>query len=112
MTDRHVEGLGIFAGKRHDLADHFRRKRRWRTTTGRIAQTRRDPSGWHCFAPPTPPVTGRLAPNPQLLRGFIDPQAGCRQQDNPSPFRQLLRRRMRPHQIVQLPFMLSRQVHR
>jgi hypothetical protein len=88
MTDRHVEGLGIFAGKRRDLADHFRRNPRRRTTARRIAQTGRDPSGWHCIAPPTSPVTGRLAPNPQSLRGFVDPHAGCRRQDDPSSFRQ------------------------
>jgi hypothetical protein len=33
-------------------------------------------------------MTGRLAPNPQLLRGFGNPQAGCGQQDDPCAFRQ------------------------
>ena len=39
---------------------------------------------------PAPPVTRRLAPNSQLLCGLVDAQAGCRKEDDPSAFRQLL----------------------
>ena len=37
-------------------------------------------------------MTGRLAPNPQLRGGFGNPETGCRQQNDPRPFRQFLRR--------------------
>jgi len=104
--------LGVFAGQGHDLADRLRRERRWRAAAGRIAQTRRHAGRCRRIPPPAAPVTCRLAPNPQLPSRLADPQAGRRQQDDPCPFRQLLWRRMRPHQIVQFPFMFSRQLHR
>src|SRR5580692_7136012 len=90
VTDRNIQRLGVFTGERHDLADHLRRERRRRTTAGGIAQTRRDPGGRRRIAPPAPPVTDRLAPNPQLPCGLLDAQAGSGQQDDPSSFRQLL----------------------
>jgi hypothetical protein len=34
-----------------------------------------------------PDIPDGLAPNPQWLCGFVDAQAGCRQEDDPSPFR-------------------------
>jgi hypothetical protein len=57
-------------------------------------------------------VTRGLAPNSQSLSRLFDAEAGCREQNDPSSFRQFLWRGMRPHQIVQFSLMLARQLHR
>jgi hypothetical protein len=74
--------------------------------------SRRHPGGWRRIEPPAAPVTGRLAPDPELFGGLANPYAGCGQQNDARPFRQFLWRRMRPHQAVQFAFMLSRQLYR
>jgi hypothetical protein len=90
MTDRNVERFGILTGQRHDLADHFGRKRRRRTAAGRVAQTGSHPGGGIRIAPPAAPVTRGLAPNSQSLSRLFDAEAGCRQQNDPGSLRQFL----------------------
>ena len=57
-------------------------------------------------------MTRRLAPDPQPPGSLIDPKAGCGEQNDPGPFRQLLWRRMGSDQRVQIPFVLRRQFDR
>jgi hypothetical protein len=51
---------------------------------------------------------GTASPADQLPGRLFDPKTARRQQDDPRSFRQLLRRRMRPHQVLQLPFLFER----
>ena len=105
VTDRDLKRLGVFAGERHDLADHLGREFGRRTAAGCIAQPRGHPGGCRRVEPPAAPVTDRLAPNPKLHGGLGNPNAGGGQQNDACPFRQFLWGRMRPHQIVQFTFM-------
>jgi len=98
MTDRNVERFGVLTSQRHDLADRLPREGHRCTAAGCIAQTGRDPLGCRRIPPPAAPVIRRLAPNPQSLCRFVDADAGCGQQDDPSAFRQLLWRGMRPRE--------------